>query len=86
MDDPAGFLKAVQLAMRLEGISEESIEHVINRLVYGDPRGPVRHRASEAGQAVQIHMASSSPDLGREFVQGLRAMLQRAWPREAGLG
>jgi hypothetical protein len=57
-DTAARMIGAFQSAMADEGIPAETIEHVINRLVYGDPHGP-RARAGEvreSGQRITIHM------------------------------
>lgn len=69
------FLKAVQHAMRLEGIPEESVEHVINRLVYGDPHGPVKRRASEQAAQAIVHIANvPAPEAMQQLGARIRAM------------
>ena len=77
VSEMADFLKSVQLAMRLEGIPEESVEHVIDRLVYGDPHGPVRHRDSEPSEQIQVHVTVTAPGSMPEFAQRVRAMSQQ---------
>ena len=58
VDKAWDFLKAVQHAMRLEGIPEESFEHVNNRLVYGDHHShKARNAASE--QKIQVHISGA---------------------------
>lgn len=56
-------VRAFQLAMRAEGIPEQSVEHVVNRVLYGDPHPGRRYRDSEqremaAGPGVTIHVTT----------------------------
>jgi hypothetical protein len=74
-DDLAEFLRAADLAMKLEGIGPIEREHVINRLVYGDPHGPrARYKVSESGQTVQINITEAP---GGDFAQRVRQEAQR---------
>lgn len=70
MSDTADFLKAVQHAMRLEGIPEESVEHVINRLMYGDPHPP---KARQPVTQVIVNMSNAPAP---EQIQRLGARIQ----------
>lgn len=81
------FLKAVQHAMRLEGIPEESVDHVINRLVYGDPHGPRTRRASEQSQVGQVIVTMANapaPEVVQQTGARIRAMSARVRRGELG--
>lgn len=76
--DWAAWLRGVQLAMRLEGLDEVTVEHVINRLIYGDPLGPrARHRVAEGEQIVSIQVTSPPTPAEHLLAAGLAAYSQR---------
>src|ERR1035441_6250657 len=53
------YVKAVELAMRLEGLSDGVRERVLNRLLYGDPLGPTAvYKLDEDGQAVSVTVSA----------------------------
>jgi hypothetical protein len=62
-------VRAFQVAMTDERIPADSIERVVNRVVYGDPRGPhIRNRGRqhendtiEAPATIHIHITHPVP-------------------------
>lgn len=62
--DLPGFLRAADEAMQAEGVPAPLRQRVLNRLVYGDPRGFVAREtiipAASAGHQVVIHV--TTPD------------------------
>lgn len=46
--------------MKLEGISEVSREHVLNRLIYGDPHPGARRRI-ETEQTINVVISNPQP-------------------------
>jgi hypothetical protein len=61
-DSVSRCVKAVEVAMRHEGLSDGVRERVINRLVYGDLLGPTaRYKLNEEGHAISVTVNMSVP-------------------------
>lgn len=79
--EPFRMLTAFDAAMKDEGIDAVTREHVINRLVYGDPEGPRRRVREDAQRQQVIHVHTSGPDVDPAYLQRHMAILQQARDR-----
>jgi hypothetical protein len=71
-------VKAVEVAMRHEGLSDGVRERVINRLVYGDPLGPTaRYKLNEDGQAISATVNMSPQPSARILASAVRELNER---------
>lgn len=78
--EPFRMLTAFDTAMKDEGIDVLAREHVINRLVYGDPDGPrAQHKVTEDAQQIHIHISEPSA-LAGPLLQQIQAQRSRGRP------